>query len=174
MSKGLPTIYLEAPVLIDMAQVEAKQTLEKSISDGVWYCKQALKAARDGRIKVLTSFISIAECTGVETGKPSPPEDIRRFYDMLLASGKSGLALVAPTSQIMFRARDLKWLDSLNLKGMDAIHLATALQMRCDEIWTRDGRIWKSRDTVKQYGIQPVRPQETTVLPQAYRQEQLL
>jgi hypothetical protein len=92
---------------------------------------------------------------------------------MLLTSGKSGLALVMPTSEILKRARDLRWEGSLNFKGMDAIHVATAMHMRCDEIWTRDGRIYKARDAIAQWGVVPMLPKDTKVLPDGYRVEPL-
>jgi hypothetical protein len=82
--------------------------------------------------------------------RPSPPAEIKRFLDMLLTSGKSGITIVQMRQIIAVRARDLRWASEINLKGADAVHVATAIEMKCDELWTRDGRIWKKRAEIGQ------------------------
>ena len=143
----LPRIYIDACPFIDMAKYEAKHSLahkpgEQALREkDVWYCKKILESARAQEVEVYTSMISIAECTTVQPGQPSPPQDSQTFFDALLASGNSGVKLVQLTYLITIRARSLKWDNQLNLKGMDAIHYATALRMECDEFWTTDGRV---------------------------------
>jgi len=180
MSEKSPVIYIEACPLIDMAQVTADGVKADDISNGVWFCQQALRASRDKKIKVLTSFLSIAECSSINetvsktTAPPSPPDEIKRFYEMLLLLGKSGMELVPITQGIAIRARNLRWVSNINLRGADTIHVASAMQMNCDEIWTRDGRIWSNRVKLKELGIVVVKPQETLMLPSEYRTKELL
>jgi predicted nucleic acid-binding protein len=181
MSDKAPIIYIDACPLIDMAQVTADGSKPDDISNGVWFCQQALRAARDKKMRVLTSFLSIAECTSInvtanaETASPpSPPEEIKRFYDMMLLSGKSGIELVPITQDIAIRARNLRWVSNINLRGADTIHVASAMKMNCDEIWTRDGRIWSNRAKLKELGIVVVKPAETSLLPDSYRTKDLI
>ena len=178
MSEKIPIIYIEACPLIDMAQEKADGVGGGEISMGVWICQQALRAARDKKLKMLTSFLSIAECTSINvdsggpipTAPPSPPDEIKRFYEMLLLSGKSGIELVPISQAVAIRARNLRWVSDINLKGADTIHVASAMQMKCDEIWTRDGRIWKNRIKLAELGIKVVKPSESLLLPAEYRQ----
>jgi predicted nucleic acid-binding protein len=178
MADRPPTIYLDACPLIDMA--ERKDSTDQSDEAGacVWFCRQILRAARDGRVKVLTSFLSIAECTSIraEDGSsiPSPPDEIKRFYEMLLLSGKSGLELVSLTQAITIKARNLRWVSGINLRGADTIHVASAMQSRCDELWTRDGKIWKKRQQIAELGLRVIKPTETGLLPPEYRALSLL
>lgn len=172
MTDKIPKIYLDACPLIDMAQHEADGGTSGEIGKCVWFCTQILRAARDKKVKVLTSFLSVAECTSINTNgaaQPSPAEETKRFYDMLLLSGKSGVELVPITQALATRARDLRWVSDLNLKGADTIHVASALQMKCDELWTRDGRIWRYRVKLGQMGVRVLKPCETQVLPSEYR-----
>jgi predicted nucleic acid-binding protein len=164
-------IYLEACPIIDMAEYEAKPSKGREMD--VWLCKQALAAARDGKVVVFTSMLSVAECTTIAPDMPSPPAETKRFLDMLLLSGKSGITIVQIRQIIAIRARDLRWAAEINLKGADAIHVATALEMKCDELWTRDGRIWKKRTEIGQLGLKVVTPNATSALPESYRNPEL-
>jgi predicted nucleic acid-binding protein len=166
-------IYIEACPIIDMAEYEAKPSKGREME--VWLCKQALAAARDekNQIKVYTSMLSVAECTTIAPNLPNPPAETKRFLDMLLLSGKSGITIVQIRQVIAIRARDLRWASEINLKGADAIHVATAIEMKCDELWTRDGRIWRKRTEIGQLGLRVINPQETTVLPEQFRNPEL-
>lgn len=172
MSNKIPRIYIEACPLIDMAQERADGLKGNNVSTGVWFCQQALRAARDKKAKILTSFLSIAECTRINvnaaTQPTSPPDEIKHFFEMLLLSGKSGLELIPLTQAIAIRARNLRWVSEINLKGADTIHIASAMQLQCDEIWTRDGRIWSNREKLLKLGISVVRPSESRYLPPDY------
>ncbi len=165
-------IYIEACPLIDMAEYETTGVKDAREND-VWFCKQALAAARAGKLAVFTSMLSVAECTTIKQGLPSPPDDVRLFYDMLLTSGKSGMNVVGLRMAIAVRARSLRWLQGINLKGADTVHVATALEMGCRELWTRDGRIWNARTKLKQFNLTVTRPSGTTVLPEEYKQPEL-
>jgi predicted nucleic acid-binding protein len=164
-------IYLDACSIIDMAEHEAKPSKDRELE--VWLCKQALAAARDGKIQVYTSMLSVAECTTIGQGLPNPPAEIKRFLDMLLLSGKSGITIVQLRQIIAVRARDLRWASEITVKGADAIHIATAIEMKCDELWTRDDGIGKKRKEIGQLGLKVINPRETTILPENYRNPEL-
>ena len=54
-----------------------------------------------------------------------------------MLTGGQGITLVAPDIFIAERARDLLWVHGINCGGgADAIHVATALEERCEEFWT--------------------------------------
>ena len=170
MSDKLKLVYIDTCPLIDLAQEKAGMAINDIQKQCVWFCSQALKASRARKLKIVTSFLTVAECTSIKDNLPQPPEEIKRFYDMLLLSGKGGIELVAITHSIAVRARNLRWIDGLSLKGADTIHVSSGLQMRCDELWTRDGKIWTNREKITQLGLKVVRPFETDVLPNEYRQ----
>src|SRR5438046_6202084 len=104
MSTG--KIYLEACHLIDMAEYEGRPSTKDDRELDVWFCKQALAAARAGKIQVFTSMLSVAECTSIASDLPSPPAEVKRFLDMLLMSGKSEITIVQLRQIIAVRARD--------------------------------------------------------------------
>lgn len=166
-------IYIEACPLIDMAEHKPNPSAKEGRGLDVWFCKQALAAALDGKIVVYTSMLSVAECTTISPDLPSPPADVKRFFDMLLMSGKSGLTIVQLRQIIAVRARDLRWASEINLRGADAVHVATAMEMRCDELWTQDGRILKNKKEIEELKLKVVTPRETTILPEEYRHAEL-
>jgi predicted nucleic acid-binding protein len=48
---------------------------------------------------------------------------------------------VLPMESEVFRNADQLRADFISLKTPDALHLATAIQHRCDEFWTNDNRL---------------------------------
>jgi hypothetical protein len=70
-------------------------------------------------------------------------------------------------------AKNLKWKEAVALGGMDSIHVATALQMGCDEFITTDGKIYRFRDKLGQGKMTIIQASETKVLPGEYRQSEL-
>ncbi len=165
----VPKIYFDACVIIDMAEFEAKGAVQGEREKEVWVCRQALRAARAGKMKIYTSTLSIPECAGIERGETSPHPAAKTFLEMLLLSGKSGILLVQQTISISRRARDLRWVDEMNMKGADCIHVASALAMQCDEIWTGDKGIQK-RSQLLSLGVTPKKPTDSKMLPDAYNQ----
>lgn len=166
-------IYLDAAPLIDLAKERVGVKLpDNECQNDVWHLSQFLKAAMDGRVELFTSVLSIAECTHVED--PKKLEAAKPIYMGLLASGKSGIRLVQPTLAIAEKARDLRWFSSVNLKGADALHVASALRMGCDEFLTGDGKIMKSGQTLAHMGLRVCRSSATQLLPPEYQQQELL
>ena len=130
-----------------------------------------LDASRDGKVDVFTSALSIAECTHVED--QNKLNQAKPFFMGLLASGRGGFKLVQPTLALMERARALRWIHSISLRGSDAIHAATALHFGCSELWSCDGKIAKSAPTFGSMGLRICAPRDTEQLPDDYRQGSL-
>jgi hypothetical protein len=165
-AKKLPKIYFDACVIIDMAEYEATGKVQDSRETGVWVCRQALRAARDGKMEVFTSIISIAECVGLKGPGPVNPK-AKAFLEGLLLSGKSGIRSVASTMSIMRKARDLRWVHEIGMKGADSIHVSSALSVGCDEIWTGDRGI-KNKSTLLTLGLLALKPNDSKLLPPDY------
>jgi len=169
----LDKVYIDACLFIDMAKYKAVMASGDENERNVWLIKRFIKAAKDNKIKVLTSSLSIAECTHIK-GADDPSDETKRFFDTLLASGKSGVDLVQPTRAIIRQARDLRWLHGIHLKGaLDAIHVATALYFGCGELLTTDKKILNKHE-LHELGLNVCKPEQTTLLPGRYRQGDLL
>ncbi|MDD9817863.1 MAG: PIN domain-containing protein [Gammaproteobacteria bacterium] len=166
-------IYIDSCLFIDMAKYKAVMASENENERNVWLIKQFINAAKDNKIKVLTSSLSIAECTHIK-GADNPSDETKRFFDTLLASGRSGVELAQPTRAIIGKARDLRWLHGIRLKGaLDAIHVATAMYFECGELLTTDKKILNKRE-LHELGLNVCKPEQTTLLPEKYRQGDLL
>jgi predicted nucleic acid-binding protein len=174
-----PKIYIESCQFIDMAKHRANLKLHDDATEeakrrsNVWYCDKLLEAARAGQITIYTSFITIAECTGIQDGNAMPSDDVKRFYMALLSSGKSGVTLIQPTLGIMDRARSLRWNSGITIGGIDAIHVASAIQMKCEEILTTDRKFFTNADKLKDFALRVCQASDTKCLPASYTQYEL-
>ena len=175
-----PRIYIESCPIIDMAKHRAKTlnyadpNRQKERENNVWFCTKLLEAARNGHVEIYSCSLTISECTQVEEGIPRPSDDIMEFFNMLLCSGTSGITMVQPTQTILTAARNLKWIQEVNLKPLDAIHIAAAKDRGCSEFLTTDGKIFKNRDKLRSPSMNIIQAYETTLLPHSYRQEQMV
>lgn len=167
----LPKLYVESDPLIDLVKVKVGLTPKTGAERDVWYLERVLDAARAGEVELFTSTITIAECTHVSD--PAKLENAKPFFLGLLASGKSGVRLVQTTLSVVERARNLRWFDSFKLSGADAIHVASALHMRCDELLTGDGKILNSAALLAPMSLKACRPSGTALLPAKYFQDKL-
>lgn len=163
-----PKIYLDAAPIIDLVKFRVGVGIDTIREQDAWHVQQLLKAARDGKIDILTSTLSVAECTHVEDH--AKLEQAKPFFLQLLTSGRGGIALVQPTLAIMEEARNLRWSHGISLKGMDSIHTATAVRFRCNEFLHRDGRISNSKGAFQAMGLRLCAPSDTLLLPDEYRQ----
>jgi hypothetical protein len=142
-----------------------------------WYFRRLCDAARDGSIQLVTSMLSIAECTHLnEAGGPS--KETRDLIVEFLSSG-AVVDLVEPDLFVSERARDLLWNDGILLSGADSLHVATALLEECREFLTLDRKI---KTTQKLAAAMPallnlhlsvIRPSKTLFLPAEYRSDDL-
>ena len=145
--------------------------LDSEREKSAWYVRQMIRAAQEEDINLYTSGLSIAECTHVKD--QNKLEQARPFFIGLLTSGKGGIVLVQPTLNILERARDLRWIHGVSLRGADAIHVATALHFKCDELITLDTKIAKNGRILETLGIRVCHGSHTQSLPSRYRQTQL-
>jgi hypothetical protein len=166
-----PAVYLDACCFIDMVKEAIGQALPSDRSDDVWFLKQITQACRDAEIDVYTSVISIAECTHAD-GDMSIK--VRNTFESLLMSGQY-VKLVQPTPFIATDARDLRWQHGISLRGADAMHVASALDRKCEEFITTDGQAKKmaAKATLAQLGLRVIRASETKCLPGKYFQFRL-
>lgn len=165
-------LYVDSNAIIDLVKFKVGVGIQPKREQDAWHLQRMLDAARGGKVQVFTSAISIAECTQVED--QNKLEQAKPFFLGLLASGRGGFTLVQPTMTLMEKARDLRWMHAISLKGLDAIHAATAVQFRCEELWTRDGKFAKYSSEFAAMGMKVCAPRETDCLPNEYRQGDLM
>ncbi len=168
---SVPRIYSDANPIIELAKF-AKKTHDPARERDLWMMQRILKAAQNGEVALFTSSISVAEC--VAAGDDWDKE-VQEFFVGTLTSGMM-FKLVQDTIFVAERARDLRWKDNIRLKGMDAIHVASALDAHCTEFLTWDGDMGKNKIAEKAralaaLGIRVTVPSETKLLPSLYLSE---
>ena len=171
-------IYIEACPLIDVVKVKFRGTKafnnlqeeeQKIRENDVWFIQQILRAGLEKDVEIFTSAISIAECTHVGD-KPVQPK-VKELFRAVLLSGQA-MKLIEPDLFVCEDARNLIWDHDIHLKGADAIHIASALSKDCEEFLTTDTRITDNAGIIKTItGLRIVRPSETILLPDSYRQQ---
>lgn len=141
----------------------------------VWPIQTLLRAARDKRITVVTSMLSIAECLHADG---QIDERTQRLFRGLLTSGTSGVTPWQIDIFVLERARDLRWQHGINLKPADSIHVATALEASCEEFITWDGlnstrpkTLLKAAPAIAALGLKVLLPTDTQSIPSEYRQQ---
>ncbi|MFI5015267.1 MAG: type II toxin-antitoxin system VapC family toxin [Hyphomicrobiales bacterium] len=161
-------VYLDSCCFIDMVKHEIGDQLEKDRLADVWYMKQLLQAARDGEVTTFVSTLAIAECTAAGTNVNA---QVKSSFTRLLTSGQY-IVLVQPTPFIMEDARDLRWTHGIILRGADAVHIASALDRKCEEFITTDGQLKKMNAAPKilTLGLRVIRGAVTQCLPPKYLQ----
>jgi len=167
-------IYLDACCFIDVVKSDIKTHLSNDAETNVWYIKRLMQAHRDKEVTLYTSTLSIAEA--VHIGKSPVPTNVQNGFETLLTSGQY-VHLVQTTPFICMDARNLRWVDGINLKGADSIHLASAIDRKCTEFITLDGRFDRIQQWNQKLGaksISAILPSETKSLPSKYLQGDLL
>lgn len=169
----LQRVYLDSCCFIDMVKTKVGKKLASDRELDVWHLKRLLEANRDNEVQCFTSTFSIAECSHDGEGKVS--EAVKSEFNRLLMSGQY-VRLVQMTPFIAQDARDLRWNHGLNVKGADAIHVASAVAMKCDEFISCNGkleRLLKLKSGIAKLGLQIRRGKDTVCLPAKYRQLEL-
>ena len=142
---------------------------EADREDDLWHLKALLNASLDGEIEAFTSTLSIAECV---SAKGDVSDDVKSLFKRLLTSGRY-LFLIQDSVLVAERARNLRWAHGLNFSGADAVHIASALELKCDEFLTWDERLHSKANALDTLAL-PVRfPRNTSCLPDGYRQQQI-
>ncbi len=165
-------VYLDSCCFIDMVKEGAGHALETDRAKDVWFLKQLTQACRDGEIEVFTSVLTIAECTHAGD---DISQAVKNHFHSLLMSGQY-VRLIQPTPFIATDARDLRWTHGVNVGGADGLHIASALDRKCEEFVTTDQRPKKlaAKAVLAGLGLRMIRSSETQCLPAKYLQTDLL
>jgi predicted nucleic acid-binding protein len=167
MSKP-PRIYSDANPIIEMAKW-AKKTHDPARLLDLQTMEQLLKAANNSHIDMFTSSISVAECVAADDDYG---QDVQDFFVGVLTSGRM-FKLIQDDIFIAEKARDLRWKHNIRLKGMDAIHIASAIEYGCTEFLTWDLDMGKPKVSQKHahlaaLGVRCITPAQTALLPPLY------
>ena len=162
-----PRVYMDSCCFIDLAK-QAIGLLPSARNLDSWFTWKLLEAHKDREIDVLTSVLTIAECTHADGNSDAT---VRDLFNRLLMSGQY-CHLVQPTPFIGSDARDLRWKHGISLRGPDALHVASALFIHSAEILTTDDKITKARTAIEKLGLSVLTPAKTACLPLRYRQEE--
>lgn len=137
-------VYFDACCFIDLAQNALRINTDADREPHIFFAKKLIDAARAKEATVITSTLTTTECTCVkDKSKPESEriiktDEVRRLFQGMLLSGKSGVLPAQPTPLIVEKARDLVWVNRATLKAMDALHVATALHHKCTHFITTD------------------------------------
>lgn len=137
-------VYFDACCFIDLAKTALDLQIEDGREPHIFFCKKLIDAARVKEAVVLTSSLTVTECTHIkdksqaDNVKIIKDNEVKRLFHGMLLSGKSGVLPAQPTPLIVEKARDLVWEYQTTLKAMDALHVATALQHKCTHFITTD------------------------------------
>jgi PIN domain len=169
-----PKVYLESCCFIDLAKQRIGVPLPDAAREKeIWFCRQILRAGRAGDMSVYTSALTTIECLHID--KQYTPEIQRAFTTLL--SGASGVIPVQPEIFVIERARDLRWIHKVELKPLDGMHVASALEAGCVELITTDEGIHKKMKgpeiTALNVGLRAILASQTQTLPAQYRQDQM-
>lgn len=169
-------VYLDACCFIDLVQQQSGYKLEEGRDEHIWYCRKFLDAARAKDIEIYGSTILITECTKVrdENGQNKVlTDEVKNLFRAILLAGNP-IIPVQPTPKILDRARDLSWIDGLNLGTVDAVHIATAITHNCNAFITTDKPVTKLKDQIAKLSIGVGTADSfKSWLPDKYKQEPL-
>lgn len=156
---------MDACCFIELAlQAVCKNDADRE--NDIWFLNELLNAAFDDEIEVLTSTLSIAECAHA---KGDMSDDVKSLFKRFLTSGRYVL-LVQNSVLVAEKARNLRWVHGLSFGGADSIHLASAMELKCEEFLTWDNRLHANAIALNNLAL-PVRfPRDTRCLPDRYRQ----
>lgn len=142
-----PSVYFDACCFIDMAKMKLSIPTLGEREKHIFFCRKFLEASRAKEGAVYTSTATMAECVKLQdTSQPEghqtvEDERVQKLFKGMLQSGTSGVMPVAVTPGIAEAARNLRWKSKITIKPMDAIHVATAIAMKCTHFVTTDGKL---------------------------------
>src|SRR5579862_6911494 len=163
-------VYIDSCCFIDMVKTKVGHKLVSDREQDVWFLKRLLEANRDGEVQCFTSILTIAECS--HDGEAKISDAVKSEFNRLLMSGQY-VRLVQITPFIATDARDLRWNHGIKVRGADAIHVASAVAMKCEEILSCNAklaRLTQIKGALVKLGTQVRRGKETVCLPAKYRQ----
>ncbi|TBN41077.1 PIN domain-containing protein [Paracoccus subflavus] len=105
-------------------------------------CEAVLKGAREGKYEIVTSCFTLAEVCKNGEVKSSPVDNLPAFFE-------HSYILTVPVDLALGRhAQNIQASGLVALKPPDAVHLASALRARVDQIHTFDANILKLDGTI--------------------------
>ncbi len=156
---------MDSCCFIELA-LQAIGTNDANRENDLWFLKELLNAAHDEEIEVLTSTLSIAECAHA---KGDVSDDVKSLFKRFLTSGRY-ILLVQDSVLVAEKARNLRWVHGLSFSGADAIHLASAMELKCDEFLTWDNKPHANAAVLNDLALRVCFPRDTLCLPDKYRQ----
>jgi predicted nucleic acid-binding protein len=170
ITRKVEKIYVDANVIIEAVRQRFK-TPDKMRENDLWVFEKMLQAAEEGELALFTSSVSIAECTHVDGDCDEATQD---FFRSFLSAGTL-IKLVQDSVFVAEKARDLRWQHDIKLSGMDAIHVASALDAACKEMITfdcgiQDRKLSIESSKIRALGVAVILPSDSTLLPKKYRQ----
>jgi predicted nucleic acid-binding protein len=169
---AIDRIYMDSCCFIEAVKYDVGDETDPARQNAIWYIKQCLLAARSGDLEVITSNLTLAESRRADG---APTEEVKRLLKSILTSGKV-VKLAQVTQSIAEKARDLHWVNQINLGGADAIHVATALTLGCKEFLTFDERRKSPlafENELMHLGLKIITPANTKILPILYLQQEM-
>jgi hypothetical protein len=172
-----PRAYIDACYYVDVAKGHDRVKIEApGREEDLWWVQQILTAALNRDVEIIASTLLIAECLHVGDGL-AIPDEAKDTFRRLLTGGQ--VFLVAPDVFIAERARDLLWVHGVNCGGgADALHVATALEMGCEEFLTVNKNRGPANATavpkLAQLGLRVIDAPRTSLLPDNYRPQGLI
>jgi hypothetical protein len=171
MATNKPRVYLDSCCYIDVAKGRHGK-LDEGREDHLPFLEALILAAADGAIEIWGSTLLIPECLHIDGTQQNIPDDVQATFISLLTAG-SPVRMSAVDYFIAERARDLRWRDGIRCGGgADGIHVATALELKCEEFITSNRKRGPLQgDTPKMlatFGLRVIEPPQTSVLPTAY------
>jgi hypothetical protein len=179
-----PRLYVDSCVFIEAVKhrngipLSGDKQEQEARENDCWFFRKLCDASRAGAIQLVTSMLTIAECTHVNE-VDGPSKETRELFVEFLTSG-SVVHLVEPDLFVAERARDLYWQDQILLKGADSLHVASAVLDGCIEFLTLDGKIQRQEKfaaaipLLRKVGLAVIRPSQTSRLPNEYRTDDLV
>lgn len=153
-NKEKRNIYIDACCLIDLAQQDAGFIVEENRKEHLEFCRYFLDAGRNEDHIIYGSTLLITECVSVREepkGQRVCTDAVKLIFTKMLMSGNP-IMPVQPTPKILEISRKLAWEDKLiggKVGSIDRVHLATAIDMKCDAFITYDQALIKINQAVQ-------------------------
>lgn len=135
----LPRIYLDACYYIDVVRGRHSKLDDDRVLH-IPFVEKLLVSAMDGEIEIWASTNMLTECLTIDKDDPDVPEKVQNEFKRLLEGGRP-VKMQAPDIFIVETARSLRWKYGVKCGGgADTVHIATALELGCQEFITTNKR----------------------------------
>ena len=167
---GKPRLYLDSGLFIVLVKSYGQHQLNEKEEKDAWFTDKLLQAARHQKLELVTSWITRSECR--HAGKALTKVKAREFYNNLFYSKNSGILMTSVTVQTAKIVECLYYDCKIDLTPMDLLHLASAIELGCEEFLTTDEAIINRLQNVN-LEIRACHAYETQFLPPEYQTDEL-